>query len=555
MEQIKGVAASKGISIGSVLLYQTGDPKVSKKQTNDGPGEIARFEAAVQTAVATLGELHERALQTVGEKEAAVFEIHQMMLEDLDFLEGVKDCITSESCNAEYAVQQAGGQLAEMFAGMDDEYMRERASDVRDVSARVVRVLCGCDGNPLEGVKGQVIVAAEDLMPSETIQMDTSKVLAFVTRLGSKISHSAILARTMGIPAVVGLREGFDTLKAGQEIIVDGFNGDVYLGPDEKTLAHFKNERDLYLEKKRVLRSLIGKRAVSLDGKEIEINANIGHPADIALCEENDAGGIGLFRSEFLYMESQDFPSEDFQFERYRDILQKMAGKRVIVRTLDLGADKHAPYFELPHEDNPAMGYRAIRICLRQPDIFITQLRALHRASVFGKLAIMFPMITSLKEVLEIKKVVALVKCQLDEEHIPYSKEIEYGIMIETPAAVMATDLLAREVDFFSIGTNDLTQYTLACDRMNASLSELYDPRNLSVLRMIALTVRNAHKAGIWAGICGESAGDLELTGLYLKLGVDELSVSPASVLEVRNKVLHTDSREVDDSMLNLYTV
>lgn len=555
METIKGIAASKGISIGNVLRYTTGVPKVTLETNRDPAAEIARFEAAVNAAVKTLGELHDRALKTVGEQEAMLFDIHAMMLQDLDYMDGVKGCISEKSCNAEYAVMQTGNVFAQMFAQMDDEYMRAREADVRDVSDRVLRVLAGTDGNPLEKIRGQVIVAAEDLMPSETIQMDTSKVLAFATKMGSKISHSAILARTMGIPAVVGLGDKFEILCEHDVVIVDGSNGDIILEPDEATLQKYRAERDIFLEKKKMLKTLIGKETVSMDGKKIEINANIGHPGDIASCIENDAEGIGLFRSEFLYMESSDFPSEDVQYMAYREILEKMKGKRVIVRTLDLGADKHAPYFKLPHEENPAMGYRAIRICLAQPEIFKTQLRALHRASVHGRLAVMFPMVVSLYELQEIKKWIETVKEELKSEGVPYSKDVEYGVMIETPAAVLVSDQLAKEVDFFSIGTNDLTQYTLACDRMNANLSELYDPRSLSVLRMIALTVRNAHREGIWVGICGESAADTELTGLYLKLGVDELSVSPVAVLEVRNKVLHTDSGEIPDDMLNIYMI
>lgn len=553
MEQLKGIAVSKGIAIGNVLCYRVTVPEISKFLDRDRATELARFEVALTDTVEKLSSLHDHALKSVGEDEAMLFDIHAMMLQDPDYTDSVKGIIEADGCNAEYAVKETAELFANMFRQMDDEYMRAREADVWDVSERLIRVLCGTDKNPLERIRGQVVVAAEDLMPSETIQMDQTKVLAFVTRLGSKISHSAILARTMGIPAVVGLGNDFDKLCENDVVIVDGLHGDIILNPDEAVLQKYRAERDIYLEKQQLLRQLIGQENISLDGKKVELCANIGHPSDVAACLANDADGIGLFRSEFLYMESHEFPSEEAQFEAYKSVLSQMGHRRVIVRTLDLGADKQAPYFELPKEDNPAMGYRAIRICLQEPEMFHTQLRALHRASMFGKLGIMFPMITSVQEIREIKKHIELIKTELRERGQEFREDIEYGVMIETPAAVMISDRIAKEVDFFSIGTNDLTQYTLACDRMNAQLNDLYDPASLPVLRMIALAVRHAHRAGIWVGVCGESAADADLTAFYLRIGVDELSVSPSSILDMRNKVRHTDSSEVTDRVLSEY--
>lgn len=555
MKTIKGIAASKGIAIGNVLCYKSNSASVPTREDCDVATETVRFKLAVSEAIEALGVLREGALAAVGEKQAMLFEIQAIMLRDPDYISGVVDTITKKTCNAEHAVQKTADSFARLFNDMEDEYLRERAADVKDVSDRVLRRLMGIEEYQLKKLHGQMIVVADDLMPSETIQMDSEKVMAFVTRRGSKISHSAILARTMGIPAVVSLHDSLDNLSEDDVVIVDGITGDVIINPNEITLHKYRAKRDAFLKKKQLLKSLVGKKAISLDGKTIEISANISHLADISLCIDNDADGVGLLRSEFLYIESGGYPTEDCQTEIYREAFERMRGKRVTVRTLDFGADKQAPYFGLSREDNPAMGYRGIRICLKQPDIFITQLRALHRASIYGKLAIMFPMITSLREVHEVKKYVEQVKAQLDAENISYSGNIEYGVMIETPAAVMVSDLIAKEMDFFSIGTNDLTQYALACDRMNPNLSDIYDQKNLAVMRMIALTVRNAHRCGKWCGICGESAADTDLTGLFLKLEVDELSVSPNSVLEVRNKVLNIDSTDVDDDMLNVYMI
>lgn len=540
MKILTGVGASKGIAIGRLLFY-TGSPyKVEKITISDTSAELARFEAARLEAVANLNRIYEKAKEEIGDADSAIFQIHAMMLEDPDYVESVEEQIKAENVNAEYAVSLTAEKFAKIFLDMEDAYMRARAADVQDVSKSLVRELSGEKAQNLDEVKGQVILATHDLMPSETIQLDKTKVLAFVTGGGSKISHSAILARTMSIPAVVGLGEEFDELEDGI-IVVDGFTGDIYLDPDDATIAKFTRKREEYLAEREKLAELIGKPSKTRDGVLVEINANIGHPGDVSLVLENDAEGIGLFRSEFLYMESEDFPTEDAQFEVYKEILERMNGKRVIVRTLDLGADKHVPYFNIPGEDNPAMGYRAIRICLKRPDIFTAQLRALLRASVHGKLAIMIPMITSLDEVLKTKAIIETIKLDLSAKGIPYADDYEFGIMIETPAAVMISDILAPQVDFFSIGTNDLTQYTLAVDRMNDSISHLYDPRHLAVLRMMQLTVENGKRHGVWTGVCGESAADSALIPIFLSIGVKELSVNPAAVLDVRQKVRDTD--------------
>lgn len=552
MEIMKAVKASKGIAIGKVFYYNKKAPVISRRKVEDPCAELERFRAGRQQAIQVLNSLYESALKTVGEQEAAVFDIHGMMMQDQDYIDCIENCIRDDAANAEYAVSRAGEQFYEMFASLDDEYMRERAVDIKDISDRLIRILAGADEDPLSTIEGQVVLAAEELMPSETIQMDKSHIMAFVTREGSKISHTAILARTMGIPAVVGLKEDFSKIRHGQMVIVNGLDGEVITDPEPEVLNDFRDRRELYLEKRRALRELIGKEAKSIDGRKVELNANIGHPADAEACLDNDAEGIGLFRSEFLYMEANDFPTEEAQFEAYRTVLTKMGGKRVVIRTLDLGADKHVSYFDFPLEDNPAMGCRAIRICLQKPDIFYTQLRALHRASVYGKLAIMFPMVVSVAEVHKIKEFLLAVKHQLDDEGIAYAKDIEYGVMIETPAAVMVCDKLAKEVDFFSIGTNDLTQYTMACDRMNSAIGDIYDPRNLAVMRMIYRTARVAHENGIWLGICGESATDSALLPYYLAMGIDELSVSPASLLDIKNQILHTDASSVDLSELEL---
>lgn len=537
MKKIHGIGASKGYAIGNLTLCVNIDDHIEKKGITDIEAELSRLETAKEVAVEALNKIYMNALKRVGEANSMIFQIHIMMLQDEDYFNAIQDAIKNDKVNAEYAVWQAGRQFAEMFSQMDDEYMRGRSADVIDISKRLIRSLDKNLANGLDSLNTQSIVGAVDLMPSETVQMDKNMVLAFVTREGSKSSHSAILARTMGIPAVVGLAEGYRELTDGVSIIVDGAAGDIILEPDTQTLTEYKKKQKDFENYQHELKLLKGTKAVTKNGTVIEINANIGHPEDVAMVLENDADGIGLFRSEFLYMESKNFPSEEEQFKAYKRVLEKMGGKRVIIRTLDLGADKQVPYLDIPHEENPAMGYRAIRICLDRQELFVTQLRALIRASAFGKLAIMFPMIISVDEVRQIKSIVEKVKKDLSDEKIAFAPDIEIGIMIETPASVMLSDLLAKEVDFFSIGTNDLTQYTLAVDRMNHTISKLFDSRHPAVLRMIEKTAESAKNAGIWVGICGESAADTSLTEFYVKIGVSELSVTPSAVLELRKAV------------------
>lgn len=541
MQTIKGIAASNGIAIGKLKLCVKLDDKIAKQPVTDVEAELKRVESAKEEAESALNQIYLDALKRVGEENSMIFQIHIMMLQDDDFFDAIQDCIKDEKVNAEYAVWQAAQQFSTMFAQMDDEYMRARSADVLDISKRLLGCLNPALDSGLDSLKEEAIVAASDLMPSETVQMDKSKVLAFITEQGSKSSHSAILARTMGIPAVVGLCDAFSGLRDGVLTIVDGGAGDVIVEPDEATLKTYEEKRGAFLQHQKDLQQLKGTKAVTKSGVEIEINANIGHPSDVEMVLENDADGIGLFRSEFLYMESEDFPTEEQQFEAYKTVLEGMGGKRVIIRTLDLGADKQVPYLNIPKEENPAMGYRAIRISLDRQELFITQLRALVRASAFGKLAIMFPMITSVEQVKEIKELLEKVKADLTAEGVAFALDIEVGIMIETPASVVLSDLLAKEVDFFSVGTNDLTQYTLAVDRMNPQISAMYDPRHPAVLRMIQIAAENAKKAGIWIGICGESAADTELTKFYLDIGVDELSVTPGTVLELRKTVQQLD--------------
>lgn len=533
MMQFDGKSVYKGIALGPVLVLKNHDTQVRRKKTEDAEAEIKKVETAGQEARKQLQKLYDKALREVGESNAAIFEVHQMMLEDEDYLESIHNMIRTEMVNASYAVAVTGDNFAEMFAGMDDDYMKARAADVKDISERLIRVLQGSDGTELNA-EGATIVVAEDLAPSETVQMDKSKVLAFVTRFGSSNSHTAILARTMNIPALIGVDyvEEID----GKMAVVDGFGGKLIVEPEEEVLEAYKVRYEQEVEKRKLLQELKGKENVTKSGKKINIYANIGKVSDVANVLQNDAGGIGLFRSEFLYLEKDTFPTEDEQYQAYKQVAETMAGKKVIIRTLDIGADKQADYFGLDHEENPAMGYRAIRICLNQPDIFKTQLRALFRASIFGTIAIMYPMIISVNEVRKIKEIVAEVKKELDEEGLPYA-DVEQGIMIETPAAVMISDLLAKEVDFFSIGTNDLTQYTLAIDRQNAKLDNIYDSHHEAVLRMIKMVVDNAHKEGIWAGICGELGADTTLTEEFVRMGLDELSVTPTFVLPVRKVV------------------
>jgi len=539
MKQYTAKSVCQGVAIGTICVYSKGEAQVKRVKIEDAAAEIERFEAAKAQAIAQLGELYEKAVKDVGEMNAAIFEIHQMMLEDDGFIESIHGMIENQMVNAEYAVAQTGDNFSKMFADMDDEYMKARAADVKDISERVVSILSGKDGNGLN-VDEPVIILADDLAPSETIQLPKDKVLSFVTVHGSSNSHTAILARTMDIPALVSTPiESLGELH-GKLAIVDGESGVFTVEPDEETLAQAKEKQAACMERKNLLLTLKGKETVTIDGKKLLLYANIGNTKELGAVMENDAAGIGLFRSEFLYLESSDYPTEEEQFKTYKTAAEIMAGKRVIIRTLDIGADKQCDYFALPKEENPAMGLRAIRICLSRPEIFKTQLRALFRAAVFGKIAVMYPMITSVGEVRKIKEIVAQVEAELQAEGLEY-RIPEQGIMIETPAAVMMSEELAKEVDFFSIGTNDLTQYTLAIDRQNESLDAFYDAHHPAVLRMIQMVIDSAHKAGIWAGICGELGADTSLTTTFLKMGVDELSVSPGKVLPIRKIVLETD--------------
>ena len=532
----QGKSVFGGIAIGKMAVYHKRDNQVKREKIQDVEAEQKRFEDARALAKEQLAALYEKALKEVGEVNAMIFEVHQMMLDDLDYIESVTNMIRSQQVNAEFAVATTGDNFSQMFAAMDDDYMRERAADVKDISNRVIAILQGAGHGGITGDE-PVILLAEDLAPSETVQLDKSKVLSFVTKGGSTNSHTAILARTMNIPALIGVKFSEEWLSwDGKMGIVDGYNGTIYVDPDEETIAAYRKRKEEDEQKKRLLLELKGKENVTADGRKIQLYANIGGVSDVANALANDAGGIGLFRSEFLYLESEDYPSEEIQFAAYKTVAENMAGKKVIIRTLDIGADKQVDYFGLDKEDNPAMGYRAIRICLDRKDIFKTQLRAIYRASYYGTISIMFPMIISVKEVLEIKEVIKEVKAELDAAGIPY-KDCEIGVMIETPAAVMISDLLAKEVDFFSIGTNDLTQYTLAIDRQNPKLDGIYDSHHEAVLRMIRMVIENGHKENCWVGICGELGADTTLTETFLQMGIDELSVTPSMVLPVRNAV------------------
>lgn len=541
MQIYSGKSVFRGIAIGKISVYKKNEQQVKRVRTEDTKGELARYEAAKAAAVEQLQELYQKALKEVGEANAAIFEIHQMMLDDGDYNESVENIIKTQKVNAEYAVAVTGDNFAQMFRAMDDDYMRERAADVKDISERVLSVLHG--GQKRKVVTDEpVIIVADDLAPSETVQLEKDMVLSFVTVHGSVNSHTAILARTMAIPALIGTEElPLDDTVDGKLAVVDGMNGKIYVEPDAQTLEEMKKRRQAELEKKELLQLLKGKDNVTLDGKKIMLYANIGNIKDLATVIQNDAGGIGLFRSEFIYLEKDRYPTEEEQFSIYKTAVETMAGKRVIIRTLDIGADKQCEYFKMDKEENPALGYRAIRICLTRPEIFKTQLRALFRASAYGNLAIMYPMITSLWEVKRIKEIVEEVKAELTAEQLEFGNP-QQGIMIETPAAVMMSEELAKEVDFFSIGTNDLTQYTLAIDRQNPKLDKFYDAHHPAVLSMIRMTVENAHKAGIWAGICGELGADTSLTKEFLAMGVDELSVSPGSILPIRKIILETDT-------------
>ena len=535
--EIQGKSVFSGVAIGPLSIYAKADNVVKRVKIQNADSEIKRFEDAKEEAKKQLQELHDKALKEVGEANAEIFEVHQMMLDDGDYVDSITNIITSQLVNAEYAVATTGDNFSQMFAAMDDDYMRARSADIKDISNRVVSILQGAvNGGIASDVP--VILLADDLAPSETVQLDKSLVLSFVTRGGSTNSHTAILARTMSIPSLIGAQYPEDI--NGHMGIVDGYKGILIVDPDEETLAFYKKKQEEDNEKKRLLQELKGKENITLDGKKINLYANIGGVGDVADVLQNDAGGIGLFRSEFLYLGCDDYPSEEQQFQAYKSVAETMAGKKVIIRTLDIGADKQVDYFHLAKEENPAMGYRAIRICLDRPDIFKTQLRALFRASYYGNIGIMYPMIISMDEVRQIKVIVAEVKAELDEQGIPYG-EVEQGVMIETPAAVLISDELAKEVDFFSIGTNDLTQYTLACDRQNAAIEKIADTHHPAVLKAIQMTIENGHKGGAWVGICGELGADTTLTETFLRMGIDELSVSPSRILTVREAIRKVD--------------
>ena len=539
MQIYNGKSVFGGIAIGKIILYHNKEQQVKRVKIDDPEQELARYEKAKAEGIKQLQGLYDKALREVGEANAAIFEVHQMMMEDDGYNESVENIIRSQGVNAEYAVATTGDNYAQMFSAMDDDYMRERAADVRDISERLLTILNGEETGAVDADEPKIIVA-EDLAPSETVQLDKDKVLSFVTVKGSLNSHTAILARTMAIPALVNTSVSLESEMDGRLGIVDGADGTFYVDPDEETLAEMKKRQEEDLSRKQLLLTLKGKENVTLDGQKVMLYANIGNIKDLATVIQNDAGGIGLFRSEFIYLEKEDFPTEEEQFQIYRQVAQTMAGKRVIIRTLDIGADKQCDYFHMEHEENPALGCRAIRICLTRPEIFKTQLRALFRASAFGKIAIMYPMITSVQEVRKIKEIVEEVKAELTSQGVEFGNP-EQGIMIETPAAAIISDDLAKEVDFFSIGTNDLSQYTMAIDRQNPQLDLFFDSHHPAVLRMISLVVENAHKAGIWAGICGELGADQSLTKEFLAMGVDELSVSPGSILPLRKIILETN--------------
>ena len=542
MQVYNGKSVFGGIAIGKISVYQKKEQQVKRVKVEDPDQEMARYEKAKAEGIRQLQGLYDKALKEVGEANAAIFEVHQMMMEDDGYNESVENIVRSQGVNAEYAVATTGDNYAQMFSAMDDDYMRERAADVRDISERLLTILNGEDTGSVDADEPKIIVA-QDLAPSETVQLDKDKVLSFVTVKGSLNSHTAILARTMAIPALVNTSMTLDSAMDGKLGIVDGASGTFYVDPDEKTLEEMKKRQEEDLSRKQLLQTLKGKDNVTLDGQKVMLYANIGNIKDLATVIQNDAGGIGLFRSEFIYLEKEDFPTEEEQFQIYRQVAQTMAGKRVIIRTLDIGADKQCDYFHMENEENPALGCRAIRICLTRPEIFKTQLRALFRASAFGKIAIMYPMITSVQEVRQIKAIVEEVKQELTSQGVEFGNP-EQGIMIETPAAAIISDDLAKEVDFFSIGTNDLSQYTMAIDRQNPQLDPFFDPHHPAVLRMISMVVENAHKAGIWAGICGELGADQSLTKEFLAMGVDELSVSPGSILPLRKIILETNVGE-----------
>ena len=549
MITIQGKGVSTGIGMGPLYFYRRTKTEIKNYTVEDTAAEWLRFKGAQSVAIDQLGVLAEKARAEAGDEAALLFETHQMMAEDLDYEEAIQDLIENEAYNAEWAVSEVAGQFHDMFAAMDDEYMRGRAADVKDVSGRILNILCGVVQGGIDS-DVPVLLASDDLAPSETIQLDKSKILGFITSYGSSSSHTAILARTMGIPAIVGLGDQLDPIYEGRMVVVDGGTGTVIIDPTDAVFADFVKKREEQLEQQALLETLKGKENVTKDGKSIRVYCNIGSPEDVDAVKLNDGGGIGLFRSEFLYLNSTTYPTEDEQFEAYKAVLQGMGDKEVIIRTCDIGADKQIDYFELPKEENPAMGLRALRISLTRPAFFRTQLRALYRASAYGNLGIMFPMVTSVWEVRETKRLIESVKKELDAEGLPYSDHVEIGVMIETPAAAVISDRLAKEVDFFSCGTNDLTQYTLACDRQNNDLGRFYDPHHLSVIRLLKMVVENAHKNGVWVGICGELGADLEMTETFLAIGVDELSVTPRAVLPLRNKIRSIDTSETSGPII-----
>ena len=541
MEQIFGKGVSKGVAAGPISFYRRASGVIPRHEVSDTAAELERFRTARETAKEQLAKLYDKALAEAGEDAAMLFEAHQMMLDDLDFVESIEGMIENDRVNAEAAVSDTGAQFAEMFAAMDDSYMQARAADIRDISARVIGILTG------EGESGIVsdvpcIVAADDLAPSETVQLDKALILGFITAGGSANSHTAILARTMGIPAIIGAGDALQPEMEGKYAIIDGQTGEAVIEPDDAERERLLKKQAKEKALKELLDQLKGKPNVTKDGRNVMVYCNIGSPADIDAVLQNDGGGIGLFRSEFLYLQGSDYPTEDEQFEAYKTVAERMGGRRVIIRTLDIGADKQADYFHLDKEENPAMGLRAIRICLTRPEVFRTQLRALYRASAYGKIAIMFPMITSVWEVQEIKRICRNIRAELAEEGVPMADKVELGIMIETPAAVMMSAELAHEVDFFSVGTNDLTQYTLAVDRQGVGLDRFFDAHHPAVLRMLRMAAENAHKAGIWIGICGELGADAELIETFLSMGIDELSVSPSAVLPLRSAIRSIDT-------------
>ena len=550
MITIQGKGVSAGVGVGPLYFYRRATVEIHNTTVEDTDAEWHRFKGAQTGAVEQLGVLAEQARAEAGDEAAMLFETHQMMAEDLDYEEAIEDLILNQKLNAEAAVSQVAEQFAAMFASMDDTYMQARAADVQDVSQRIIGILCGVvQGGIASDVP--VLLAADDLAPSETIQLDKSKILGFITAGGSGSSHTAILARTMGIPAIVGMGDALKPEYEGRQAIADGSTGALVIDPDDDTRDRLLKKREEQMRLQRLLETLKGQENVTKDGKTVRVYCNIGSPEDVHAVQVNDGGGIGLFRSEFLYLNTKDYPTEDEQFNAYKQVLSDMDGKEVIIRTLDIGADKQIGYFNLPKEDNPAMGMRALRICLNRPEIFRVQLRALFRASAYGKLGIMFPMVTSVWEVREAKRMCEEVKRDLKHEGIPYSDDVKIGVMIETPAAAVISDRLAKEVDFFSIGTNDLTQYTLACDRQNNDLGRFYNPHHPAVLRLIQMVTENAHKNGIWVGICGELGADLTLTETFLAIGVDELSVTPRAVLPLRNAVRMTDTRETSQRILD----